>query len=157
VPVPPSLEDRVRQVDDLETLNRLLRQAAWASTRVVVPPARTLNVPGGTQALRRTQLVEIRLGDLVGQIPRPTLLGAILIKARAVEVDDVPDAQLSDLAFLLSLVEDPRALAGELRGKERTWLRRRRELHQRNARVWHDLLEDDADNAHISYCIFTGL
>ena len=58
-----------------------------------VPPARTVGVPGGTQALRRTRVVEVRSGAETGHVPRPDLLGAILIKARAIEVDDQPDNQ----------------------------------------------------------------
>lgn len=122
-----------------------------------VPPARTLSVPGGAQALRRSQLIDVQLGELTGCIPRPDLLGALLIKARAVEVDDVPSAQLGDLAFLLSLVQDPRQLAGELRGKERSWLRRRKELHQRSAAAWRDLPDEEADNGHIAFCIIADV
>jgi hypothetical protein len=60
------------------------------ASRITIPPARTVSVPGGTQALHRTELIDVVLGEQVGQIPRPNLLGAILIKARAVGVDDVP-------------------------------------------------------------------
>lgn len=122
-----------------------------------VPPARTVCVPGGTQALGRSQPVDVRLGELKGQVPRPDLLGAILIKARAVEVDDVPAAQLGDLAFLLALVPDPRELAEQLRGKERTWLRRRKELLERTAKSWRALPAEEADNGHIAYRILAGL
>ena len=55
---------------------------------------------------------------------RPTLLGAILIKARSLIVHHDPDAQREDLLLLLSLVDDPRAMAGELRKSERGWLRK---------------------------------
>ena len=34
-----------------------------------------------------------------------------------------PDAQREDLLLLLSLVEDPRALASQMRTSERGWLR----------------------------------
>jgi len=98
-------------------------------TRIVtVAPARTISVPGGTQALARSEVVGVQIGERRGSIPRPSLLGAILIKARAVSVDDVPEAQRIDLAFLLALVENPRSLRAELRGKERTWLLERAEL-----------------------------
>ena len=72
-----------------------------------VAGARTVEVPGGTQALRRTERIQVGVGSERGRLPRPSLLGAILVKARAVHVDDAPDDQLSDLAFLLSLVADP--------------------------------------------------
>jgi hypothetical protein len=124
---------------------------------VTVPPARTVCVPGGTQALRRTELVDITLGSVHGRLPRPDLLGAILIKARAVEIDDVPAAQLGDLAFLFTLVLDPRELATQLRGRERSWLRRRRELLDRSATCWGPLPPDDADNGHLAFRLLAGL
>lgn len=104
-----------------------------------IPPAHTLQVPGGTQALHRTERVPVRIGDLHGTIPRPNLLGAILIKARAVGVDDVADAQRLDLAFLLSLVENPRALAADLVGGERRWLRERNELLDPRHPIWFQI------------------
>jgi len=54
------------------------------------------------------------------------LLGAILIKARAVAARrDRFDSDRQDLVRLLSFVHDPRALAGEerLRTTEKRWLR----------------------------------
>lgn len=61
------------------------------------PPDRTLQVPGGTQALDRTEFVPVVFGDRQGLVARPSLLGAIVGKAVAVGVDDVPDAQRLDL------------------------------------------------------------
>lgn len=84
-------------------------------------------------------------------MPVPNLAGAILLKVRAVEVDDVPQAQLRDLAFLLSLVEDPVALRNELSDPERGWLRRRAELSDRNAAPWRALSDDSADAGHAAY------
>jgi len=121
-----------------------------------IPPARTISVPGGTQALGLSRLVDIKRGSRTGQISCPDLLGAILLKARAVEVDDVPESQLSDLAFLLGLVEDPRQLASQFQGKERTWLRRREELMDRYQRAWRNLPDEDADNGHIAFRIMAG-
>jgi hypothetical protein len=122
-----------------------------------IPPARTVSVPGGTQALRRSRFVDIKRGKRAGQIPCPDILGAILVKARAAEVDDVPESQLSDLAFLLGLVEDPRQLANKFQGKERSWLRRRKELLDRNHRAWWDLPDEDADNGQIAFRIMAGV
>jgi hypothetical protein len=53
------------------------------------------------------------------------LLGAILLKARALAV--VPKKELEhreDLIRLLTFVHDPRAMAKEMTGNERKWLRR---------------------------------
>lgn len=86
--------------------------------------ARTVSVPGGTQALQRAETVEVRLGMRIGTIPVPSLLGAILLKAGAIAVDDVPDAQKVDLAVLLSLVVDRDELSAQLARGERQLLRR---------------------------------
>lgn len=44
--------------------------------------ARTVRVPGGTQALRRTEDVDIRSGSVRGTLPVPGLFGAIPRSAR---------------------------------------------------------------------------
>jgi hypothetical protein len=87
----------------------------------------TFQVPGGSQALSRTEVVRVSLdGDPPVGLRRPSLLGAILIKARAVAARrDRFDSDRQDLIRLLSFVHDPRALADEerLRTTERRWLR----------------------------------
>jgi hypothetical protein len=92
-----------------------------ANTRTV-RPFQTIRIPGGTQALARSSTVEVRSRDRDGELPLPSLLGAILIKARAINIDDLPAAQRSDLALLLHMVEEPDELAGELSRRERRWL-----------------------------------
>lgn len=88
----------------------------------------TVQVPGGTQALRRAEVVQVSLeGAPAIPVRRPSLLGAILLKARAVAVKR-PDKFASDredLIRLLSLVDDPRTLAGTggLSSREAQWLR----------------------------------
>lgn len=59
-----------------------------------------------------------------------------MIKALAVDVDDLPDAQRGDLALLLALAEDPRSLAAELTAGDRRVLRRRSELLDPAAPTW---------------------
>lgn len=89
----------------------------------------TFQVPGGTQALSRTETV---LASLDGAQPRPlrrpNLLGAILIKARVVakERREKYDSDRQDLLRLLSYVEDPRELAAQedLKSSEKKWLRK---------------------------------
>lgn len=98
-----------------------------------------IECPGGSQALRRSELVDVRLGQETARIPRPNLLGAILVKARAVAVSDRPEDQRRDLAFLLTLLEDPRSALGELRGGEGSWLRRRTELLDASHPAWSGL------------------
>jgi hypothetical protein len=89
-----------------------------------------------------------------GSVPRPNLLGAILVKARAVAVDDVPEAQLEDLAFLLSLVSDPYEMQGQLTRSERGWLRKRTELLDGGAAAWRAV--DNAEDGRLALRILTG-
>jgi len=118
--------------------------------RETSPGIRTVEVPGGRQALGRTERVAVRAGTREGLIPRPDLLGAILIKARAVDVDDRPDNQRSDLAVLLSLVLDPTGLIPQLQGQERSWLRRRRELDDVGAAAWRGLRPDEVQRGLVA-------
>lgn len=87
----------------------------------------TFQVPGGSQALSRTEVVHISLGGSPPvKLRRPSLLGAILIKTRAVaERREMFDSDRQDLIRLLSFVDDPRALANaeRLRITEKRWLR----------------------------------
>jgi len=104
--------------------------------RITIPPLHTVEVPGGSQALQRTDVVEVDLGGQRGTIPRPNLLGAILVKTRAIAVDDAKDGQRLDTAFLLTLVTDPHGLAAELSGAERRWMRARPEMNEPDRPWW---------------------
>lgn len=73
------------------------------------PPGRTLQVPGGTQAIARTELLPIAAGDSEGLVPRPSLLGAIIIKAAAVDADGVHGLLL---AWLPESLGTPRLIPG---------------------------------------------
>lgn len=84
---------------------------------------KAVGIPGGSQALIRSEVVTVSVDGKAFQLRRPTLLGAILIKARAIMRHADPDAQREDLLQLLALVEDPRAMAAELKKTERRWLR----------------------------------
>ena len=75
-----------------------------------------------------------------------TYLENALLKARAVDVDDAPDAQRSDLALLFSLVGDPDLLVAELRGSERSWIARRREMDDLAAACWLGLTPQQAQS-----------
>jgi hypothetical protein len=81
---------------------------------------RAFPAPGSSQALRRTELVEVSYQGWRERIPRPDLLGAIVAKAAAATVDRVdPERHRTDLAFLLSLVDDPFALRANLKDHAR--------------------------------------
>jgi hypothetical protein len=83
----------------------------------------TIQIPGGTQALQRKETVTIVLDGEHTRLPRPTLLGAILLKARSLPVHSKPEDQREDLITLLGLLTDPRAAATTLKKNERKWLR----------------------------------
>lgn len=116
-----------------------------------VPPNRTISVPGGTQALRRSAPVELRSRDTEGEVPRPSLLGAILLKIRAIEVDDVPNSQRADVALLLQLVRDPDELTAEISGAERGWLARHRYFADPADARWDEIEVDDPELAALVY------
>lgn len=116
-----------------------------------VPPNRTVKVPGGTQALNRSTRVAIRTRDVDGELPRPNLLGAILVKVRAIEKDDVPTAQRADVALLLQLVDDPDQLAADLTRAERGWLRRHPYFGDASAPEWNAFPADDPERAALVY------
>lgn len=120
------------------------------------PPGHTLQVPGGTQALERTELVPVTFAGRSGLVPRPSLLGAIVGKALAVSVDDVPDAQRLDLAVLLSLVDDPLAMAGQLTAKDRKRLRSRPEMNDTSMSAWRALSAEEADRGRAAYRLLTA-
>jgi hypothetical protein len=83
----------------------------------------TIQIPGGTQALNRTERVEIVVEDDAATLRRPKLIAAILLKARALRVHSRPQDQRHDLVTLLSLLDDPRAARTEITTREIGWLR----------------------------------
>ncbi|HEY3759160.1 MAG TPA: hypothetical protein VGL37_05325 [Solirubrobacteraceae bacterium] len=83
----------------------------------------TIQIPGGTQALRRSETVAIVVDGERTALRRPTLLGAILLKTRSLKVHERRQDQREDLLTLLGIMQDPRAAASELHGSERSWLR----------------------------------
>jgi hypothetical protein len=106
------------------------------------PPGRTVQVPGGTQALNRTQRVRVQVGDRAGAVPRPTLLGAVVTKAAACGLPADVSRHLRDLALLCALIEDPFAVRDELTPGDRKCLRYAAVLGNRDHRAW--LLIPDA-------------
>jgi len=124
--------------------------------RTTIPPLHTVEVPGGRQALDRAEWVDVEVEGRRGRLPRPSLLGAILLKSRAVDVDDAPDDQRRDLALLLSLVGDPDALVPQLRGRERTWLKDRAELNNDDAPCWVGMAPDERQRGLSALRILAG-
>jgi hypothetical protein len=84
-----------------------------------VPPLTTVGIPGGSRALetRRPVAVEI-VGVSAGELPIPSVAGAIVTKVRAYQARRA-DRDLEDLVRLLALVEDVEVVREELRPRER--------------------------------------
>lgn len=94
---------------------------------IVPPPTlgtgqRAIAIPGGSQALSRSENVVVAVDGAEFPLRRPSLLGAVLIKARSLMVHDDPASQREDLLRLLGLMEDPRTAAESLLPTERRWL-----------------------------------
>jgi hypothetical protein len=119
------------------------------------PPGRTVEVPGGTQALSRTEHVMISHQGRSGQIPRPTLLGAIVMKAAATELPG-PARHYRDLALLCSVVGDPFDLAGQLTAKDRQRLRKARALADDNHFAWSLVPADIRSQGQITFSVVSG-
>ena len=98
----------------------------------------------------RTELLPVAHAGRQGLVPRPSLLGAVVVKAAAIPVDDAPRSQEQDLALLLSMVADPSAMAAEMTRKDRRRLRRAG-LESPDHPVWGALDPDAADRARIAY------
>jgi hypothetical protein len=111
------------------------------------PGGRTIEVPGGTQALSRAEYVEVHVGDRTGRIQRPNLVGAIIVKLAALELPGDSDRHLQDLTFLFSLMPDPLASRSTLTRPERRKLGACA-LTDRNHRAWNWLTNEDADAGH---------
>jgi hypothetical protein len=111
------------------------------------PPGRTLQVPGGSQALHRTERVMVQVEGRTGQIPRPSLLAAVLAKAAALRLPGDSQRHQHDLAFLLALMPDPITARAELSGTERRKLRAC-PLVDRKHRGWTSLPAAQANTGH---------
>ena len=107
---------------------------------------RTIGIGGGTQALRRTEKVPVLVeGSPPVQMRRPSLLGAILLKARVLaEQRDKSEGDREDLIRLLGFVGDPRRVAEveNLTNTERKWLRDVDELIDFEATALRELFPD---------------
>ena len=104
-------------------------------------PARTVQVPGSRQALDRSQLVAVRVGESEGVVRRPSLLGALVAKAAAtaIAVRSNPERDWEDAALLLSLVPDPIATRAECGRKDLRRLAKLGAMLSDDHRAWGPL------------------
>jgi hypothetical protein len=122
-----------------------------------VPPSQTVQVPGGRQALSRTSRVTVRQREREGEVPRPNLLGAIVVKAAAVvrlPKEKGHDRHRDDLAFLLGLVRDPFDLAKQVTKREKKLLHRASKELPDDAQAWNKA--PNADTAIIALRALKG-
>lgn len=77
-----------------------------AESRRGISGGTTVAAPGAQKALDRTELVRVTVGDAIGTVPRPDLVGAIAAKAAALEipVDRSWRRHVQDLAILSTLL-----------------------------------------------------
>jgi hypothetical protein len=119
-----------------------------------VPPDRTVEVIGGSQALARARVVEIDTEDEPFRIPIPTLAGAIVIKGRVASVATQDrEKHERDLARLLALVPDVVALRDELVEKERGYLRKHRALLDVEHPAWRRVAGAEDGAAALAFMI----
>ena len=71
-----------------------------------------------------------------GLVPRPDLLGAIIIKAAATSLAERQDRHFNDLALLCSLVDEPFEMREQMGTSDKRWLRRAGELAQEDHYSW---------------------
>lgn len=120
----------------------LERQDRYPTT---VTGRRGLTAPGANQALARAERVPVSLTGRLGYIRRPTLLGAIVAKANAHQVDSRDKSRhaedLITLADIAASSNSPRAVLGAARPGDRKVVRR----FMRNRAVTDRLFEATAD------------
>lgn len=120
-------------------------------------PGRTVQVPGGTQALARTERVAVRVAGTVGVVPRPSLLGAVVLKAAATAIP-VTDAAKHhrDLAFLCSLIADPRGMRETMTKKDVKRLKFAGRLRDRTHAAWALIDEPYRSDGYAAYQIIAS-
>jgi hypothetical protein len=120
---------------------------------------RTIQIEGGTQALRRAAIVEVRLVDgRVGLVPTPNLHGAIVLKAAAWAADSRDrDRHAQDVALLVRLIDDPAELVAGFAGSDRKRLLRLRQvLDSPAAQEWLLLGDEGAEIGHANWVHLTA-
>jgi hypothetical protein len=116
-------------------------------------PGRTVQMPGGSQALARTERVQVRHEGRAESVPRPSLLGAIVAKAAACGLPGESARHLRDLALLSAVVPDPFALKAELVAKDRQRLRQASALDAPDHPAWLLVPESIRANGRVAFDI----
>ena len=127
---------------------------SWKLTSV--PPHQTLNIDGGNQALKRLVTIEVTKDGRTESVPVPNLLGALMLKAAAHQVDSRDRARhATDAGFLTSLIVDPLQVRQQFKGSDGKRLHRlNEEIGTRDHMAWN-LLGDAANDAYATWQILT--
>ena len=115
----------------------------------LVPPGSATEVPGGTRALGTLRRLDVNIASVgSGQLPVPTLAGALAIKLRAWEARH-EQRDVEDLVRLLSLITDIDDVRRNLKAAERAALGRIAPLRDPKDRAWR--VTDDPDDARTAF------
>jgi hypothetical protein len=120
-------------------------------------PGHTVQVPGGTQALGRTERVAVQVSGRIGMIPRPNLLGAVVAKAGACGLPGDPARHLRDLALLCALIDDPFDFIDELTAADRKRLKLAGALNDRTHPAWILVPGPLRDDGRAAWAILNNL
>lgn len=119
-------------------------------------PGRTIEMPGGTQALQRTEWVDVIHEGRTAPVPRPSLLAAIVAKGAACGLNGDPARHLRDLALLTALVDDPFAMRAQLTKKDLHRLRAAGVLASARHPAWQLVPAAIRDQGHIAFQVLTA-
>jgi hypothetical protein len=137
-------------------IDLLAPDGVGSANLTTTPPGRTVQAPGGTQSLNRTQMVVVVHEGREGRIPRPTLVAAIVMKAAAIGLPGDPAKHLRDVALLCAVLDDPFTAAEQLVAKDRQRLRLARALADADHPAWALLPDEIRANGHAAYGILAG-
>lgn len=119
-------------------------------------PGHTLEVPGGTQALDRTELVVVEYEGRTAAVPRPSLLAALVIKGAASGLPGDQSRHLRDLALLCALVEDPFSMREGLTKRDRSRLRMAGALGSSAHPAWHLVPADVREQGQVAFSVLAS-
>jgi hypothetical protein len=122
------LQHRWVRADDAAQIDVLLPDGIGprAASRHGIGGAPTLETPGGSQALTRSESIEVTVGERTGRVRRPNLVGALIMKAAAhttADSDTAKGRHRRDFLTLSSLVAARDFRTAALRPKDRKRLR----------------------------------
>jgi hypothetical protein len=136
---------RDKTVIDVMIPEGLERQRSFPKTTTGRPG---LSTSGGNQALARAERIPITIGGITGYVRRPTLLGAIVVKAHAWVADTrEPERHAQDIVALAGVaLNDPRAVIEQSSHDDRKAIRRAMRTLPSDHRAFR--LSDDPSAVH---------